>query len=258
MAYDYGGINGPHTWALRFPAAGGQKQSPINICHSKLTIDTSLKPLILDVRSITAQSLKIGSHNFQVVVEGDGVLKGGPLASEYTFAQFHFHWGGGNNWGSEHLIDGISSPGELHCVFLNKSYADKEAAFDYPDGLVVIGVLFKLSSTANPIMQKLAELLENPRSGETRPISPLLQLTNLFPKDLSKYYTYSGSLTTPPCNECVTWIVLDEPLLVSEDVMERLRRVHSRCKNCGGPDNFRPICPLGSRKIVASFQPASQ
>ena len=33
----------------------------------------------------------------------------------------------------------------------------------------------------------------------------------------ANYYTYYGSLTRPPCDEGVTWIILKTPLLVSPD-----------------------------------------
>ena len=33
--------------------------------------------------------------------------------------------------------------------------------------------------------------------------------------NLNKFYTYDGSLTTPPLNEAVKWIVLGKPLYVS-------------------------------------------
>ncbi|VDO93008.1 unnamed protein product [Schistosoma margrebowiei] len=72
--------------------------------------------------------------------------------------------------------------------------------------------------------------------------------------DLSRYYTYSGSLTTPPCNECVTWIVLDEPVVMTIDQLETLRQMHANCVTCGQTDNFRPICPIGSRLVRCSFR----
>ena len=35
-------------------------------------------------------------------------------------------------------------------------------------------------------------------------------------ENLSDYWTYNGSLTTPPCTECVKWIVFKEPIEVCE------------------------------------------
>lgn len=35
------------------------------------------------------------------------------------------------------------------------------------------------------------------------------------------YWTYLGSLTTPPCSECVIWIVYKEPIQVSHEQVKR-------------------------------------
>ena len=34
---------------------------------------------------------------------------------------------------------------------------------------------------------------------------------------MTKYWTYEGSLTTPPLYESVTWIVFKEPIEMSDD-----------------------------------------
>ena len=52
---------------------------------------------------------------------------------------------------------------------------------------------------------------------------------NAFPwTDDRAYWTYLGSLTTPPCNECVVWIVFKEAITVSE------QQVDSRCGSGSG------------------------
>ncbi|CAH8614534.1 unnamed protein product [Schistosoma intercalatum] len=143
MSYDYGEKNGPHTWVLRFPNAGGTKQSPINLNTMSMRLDESLAPINVDLNGLQNQTLHVKDHNFSVEVKGNAVLSGGPLASEYKLIQFHLHWGSGNNWGSEHMINGISCPAELHCVFINTKYATMETAITYSDGLSVVGIFFQ-------------------------------------------------------------------------------------------------------------------
>ncbi|XP_077866328.1 carbonic anhydrase 12-like, partial [Saccoglossus kowalevskii] len=43
------------------------------------------------------------------------------------------------------------------------------------------------------------------------------QLLPMFPSDLTRFYRYEGSTTTPPCYENVTWTVFKEVVEISED-----------------------------------------
>lgn len=47
-----------------------------------------------------------------------------------------------------------------------------------------------------------------------------ISLSDVLPYDWS-FYTYQGSLTTPPCYETVQWIVLRCPIAVSRKVSLR-------------------------------------
>ncbi|CAH8614506.1 unnamed protein product [Schistosoma intercalatum] len=183
MSYDYGEKNGPHTWVLRFPNAGGTKQSPINLNTMSMRLDESLAPINVDLNGLQNQTLHVKDHNFSVEVKGNAVLSGGPLASEYKLIQFHLHWGSGNNWGSEHMINGISCPAELHCVFINTKYATMETAITYSDGLSVVGIFFQLgkSSNNNNALKRLCSLLKSTKKGESKDIQPMLDLNTLLP-----------------------------------------------------------------------------
>lgn len=44
----------------------------------------------------------------------------------------------------------------------------------------------------------------------------------LFPA-CRDYWTYHGSFTTPPCEECIVWLLLKEPMSVSSEQVSRGR-----------------------------------
>lgn len=69
-------------------------------------------------------------------------ISGGPLHGDYEFAQFHFHWGDNDTFGSEDLIDGRSFPMELHMVFYNKLYGNVHLANEHSDGLCVLAFFY--------------------------------------------------------------------------------------------------------------------
>lgn len=67
-------------------------------------------------------------------------ITGGPLGDDkYTFFNFHLHWP------SEHTIDGVYYPAELHIVHFNLKYGTIANAVTKSDGLAVVGVFCEVS-----------------------------------------------------------------------------------------------------------------
>ena len=74
------------------------------------------------------------------------------------------------------------------------------------------------------------------------------------------YWTYEGSLTTPPLHETVTWIVFKKPMTVSKEQLSVMRSLKSNTRSAalspraGMPDkpmvnNYRPTQPMNNRIV---------
>uniref|UniRef100_A0A8C0H0S1 carbonic anhydrase n=1 Tax=Chelonoidis abingdonii TaxID=106734 RepID=A0A8C0H0S1_CHEAB len=119
----------------------------------------------------------------------------------------------------------------LTSMKLNGNFA---GALKQPDGVAVVGIFLK---------------------GKEAPFQNF-DPSILFPKSRD-YWTYHGSFTTPPCEECITWILLREPIEVSPDQMAKLRSLSINAETEPARpmvDNWRPPQPLKGRVVKASFQ----
>ena len=121
--------------------------------------------------------------------------------------QMHAHWGKKDGGGSEHTIDGKQYDAELHIVHYNDKYGDPSQAVDKPDGLAVLGMFLKAGSSHG----ELEKICKNLASVPTKDKSVVkdedfLDPTKFLPGNKT-FFTYPGSLTTPPLFESVTWIV---------------------------------------------------
>jgi len=261
VEWGYTASNGPDTWAKNYPTAAGIRQSPVDIETSIAISDSSLeaKPLRWKYVPQNTRMIVNTGYGWRVDVDGEGSeLVGGPLRGTYRLQQFHCHWGSTSDKGSEHTVDGQSYAAELHLVHWNSSkYADCGEAAGYPDGLAVLGILLKVGAK-NPELQKIVDLIPSiSHCGEKAVLKKTIDPSNMLPKKHS-YWTYLGSLTTPPCAESVTWIVFREPVEVSEDQLAAFRslRIYKRgkvhpCDEFNGlaVNNYRPPLPLGNREL---------
>ena len=77
---------------------------------------------------------------------------------------------------------------------------------------------------------------------------PLLKLTQFL--DVNKFYNYKGSLTTPPCDEDVEWLVIDDPQHISDRQLEEFKLAWEKNPDfANGKGNNRFTVPLNGRKI---------
>ncbi|KAK2859668.1 hypothetical protein Q5P01_004288 [Channa striata] len=256
--WGYGKDNGPSTWAHGFPIANGPRQSPIDIVRSQAAHDPALKPLQLKYDPSTSLDILNNGHSIQVTFADDtdsSTLTGGPISGTYRLKQFHFHWGSTDHKGSEHTVDGHKYPAELHLVHWNTKYANFGEAVNKPDGLAVVGVFLKVGHESAHL-QKLLDVFNDIQTKNKQTTFIDFNPATLLPACLD-YWTYEGSLTTPPLYESVTWIVCKDPIHLSQTQMAKFRTLRFSAEGettCHMVDNYRPPQHLKGRKVRASFK----
>jgi len=96
---------------------------------------------------------------------------------------------------------------------------------------------------AHPVMQTLWNNLPLEKNVDYSPEGVAVDLNQLLPENRS-YYTYMGSLTTPPCSEGVMWMVMKQPAQVSAEQIAIFSRLY--------PMNARPVQSIRGRLIKES------
>ncbi|CAK6967516.1 carbonic anhydrase 1 [Scomber scombrus] len=257
-AWGYAADNGPEKWCDNFPIANGPRQSPIDILPGDASFDGGLKPLSLKYDPSTCLDILNNGHSFQVTFVDDAdssTLTNGPITGTYRLKQFHFHWGASDDKGSEHTVSGTKYPAELHLVHWNTKYPSFGDAASKPDGLAVVGVFLKIGDK-NDSLQKLLDAFSGIKTKGKQTTFSGFDPATLLPGCLD-YWTYDGSLTTPPLLESVTWIVCKEPISVSSDQMAKFRSLLFSAEGeaeCCMVDNYRPPQPLKGRPVRSSFK----
>jgi carbonic anhydrase len=67
---------------------------------------------------------------------------------------------------------------------------------------------------------------------------------------ISHYFTYTGSLTTPPCTGGVRWLVVPSTIRIDLRSVRHMHELVAAFPGYGGyPNNNRPLQPLGSRTV---------
>uniref|UniRef100_A0A7M4FXH9 Carbonic anhydrase 4 n=1 Tax=Crocodylus porosus TaxID=8502 RepID=A0A7M4FXH9_CROPO len=217
----------------------GNSQSPINIVTSKVKMDWNLKPFTFEGYEKQTAKWVLENDGHSVTLQESAKITDGSLNSKYKATQFHFHWGSHGNWGS--------SPGSEHSID-GERYAMEVSAILAADSPVEGAVSNKPVPTPVPDRSSLLVFL-----GKKVQMEPLA-LKSLIPheKNLTRYYRYAGSLTTPGCNEAVVWTVFEEPIELGQQQAFPTTVFFSTNLSLPMMDNFRPIQPLGNRTVYKS------
>lgn len=232
--FAYSGHISPDKWGDLSPeyclCANGTRQSPINIVRSAAVLDRSLKPLD---RHYHPANCTLVDNGFNVMVKYGGDV--GTMVMDgknYTLEQLHWHSP------SEHTIDGVQYPMEMHLVHVSA------------DGNIsVVAVLYKYGR-ADPFLlqfeKEVGQLTEELKGGKQNPnVTAGLVQTKALRGHTNKYYRYVGSLTTPPCTENVVWNVLGKVREISQKQAASLSLLlQDDCRN-----NSRPCQPLNGRQV---------
>lgn len=207
--WSYEGAEGPTHWgdvdAASKVCGIGSQQSPINIGD---TVEAALPGLRFGW-SGTADTIVNNGHTIQVNMAPGSTLQVGH--ETYKLVQFHFHRP------SEHTVNGKPFPMEVHFVHQAASGA-----------LGVVGVLMT-SGAVNPAFTRIIATM--PRTaGASVKADAAVDPNGLLPARHA-YYSYAGSLTTPPCSEVVSWMLLKDPIEVPQgdiDVFAGLYKMNAR------------------------------
>uniref|UniRef100_A0A8D2JBV2 Carbonic anhydrase n=1 Tax=Varanus komodoensis TaxID=61221 RepID=A0A8D2JBV2_VARKO len=242
---------GPSEWYKSYPIAQGSYQSPVDIIPTKAIYDPCLKPLSILYESCSSLDISNNGHSVMVDfkdVDDKTAVSGGPLEDSYS-----------QDSGSEHTIDGKSFPCELHLVHWNaKKYMSFGEAMAAPDGLAVVGVFLEVRNTEVIAVLFIIWIVlkESLKTEGTKTQFKHFSPSRLLPPCLD-YWTYPGSLTTPPLHESVTWMVLKDPIRISDKQMEKFRTLlftTEEDERVQMVNNFRPPQPLKGRVVRASFK----
>jgi len=221
--WSYEGETGPDHWgemgAENAACSAGIQQSPLDITGA---IKADLPAISIGWKKADGTILNNG-HTIQVnLPAGSALTRGGKT---YELLQFHFHGP------SEHLVEGKTFPMEVHFVH-------RDAA---TGALGVLGV-FMVPGAVNATFAGLAAAFPA-EAGQQVPLADL-DPAGMLPSTLD-YWTYEGSLTTPPCSEIVDWMVAMQPIEVASADIERFAALFKM--------NARPALAPNRRFILSSL-----
>jgi carbonic anhydrase len=212
--WGYEGPTGPQSWSKEFPGCAGRHQSPVDIRGAQKVSGHPIEFHYEDSR------LRVVNNGHTIMVNYDPGSFITVDARQFQLTQFHFHRP------SEERIKGHTFAFVCHLVHQGRDGA-----------LAVVAVLFE-QGQAHPLIDRIWRHLPGAVGEEATAADTTINAGQFLPGSHA-YYRYSGSLTTPPCTEGVSWHILMTPATVSS---QQLAAFPFKM-------NARPVQPLNDRRI---------
>lgn len=124
---------------------------PVNPYPNTFEFKGILQGFILILVSLSIPTFKNGDR--------PPYIFGAKLHDEYELEGLHFHWGDRNNRGSEHVLNDIRFPMEMHIIHRNTKYATAAEAYEHYDGLTVLAFFYNVSFNFEKFADDLIVLL---------------------------------------------------------------------------------------------------
>ena len=222
--------------SVRRPIATGA--DPENVYQSPLNFDgpsgiaSSGKTLSINyLTKATGEVFNNGHGSPQIAfTPGDATVTYD--GKTYALLQVHFHSP------SEETINGEAPALDAHFVHASDDQS-----------LLVIGVMFDAGSTPLPLLTTALDNEDGFTADAPKKNITIPDLSSAIPK--GDFYTFQGSLTTPPCTGGLQWFVATEPQSVTADQIKALKAVGTAAGLSADVGNARrPVQPLNGRDLT--------
>jgi carbonic anhydrase len=221
--WSYAGETGPTHWGdlnTEFaPCKTGHRQSPIDIGPTQ---KADLPAIQFDYKDTPLHIIDNGHTILINYAPGSSIQVGD---KRYELKQFHFHRP------SEETIKGKRYDMVVHLVHVAQ------------DGSAAVVAVLLQQGGENPLIDELWDDLPKEKDKEQLLDNVKINVATLLPADRG-YYTFPGSLTTPPCTENVTWYVLKHPVTVSAAEIREFSKLYRH--------DARPTQPSYDRVVQES------